>query len=193
MQDHEHLARLVFGPNPPTPPAVPPPPDGPEAALDRPLLQLIGERLLDLQPEDEARAHPGGGGGIGLGTLPPWYAGKGGLDAVRAYARSAADALEAAGDQEAGEKIRTAIAPKRERGRPPEWQPADVLFLWMDVMDVARRNPAMRGRTIFAVVGKRPEWEGLDAEDLRSKFREGASKLGMSQTEAIAALRGLGE
>jgi hypothetical protein len=194
------LTDLLFGSAPPPPEAVRPPPDGEEARrheqLVRQVLELIGERLLALRSSDQAGGQPSGrGSGLGInpGAPPPWYAGgPRGLDAARAYVRAAADALQIAGDPEAAEAVRVAIAPKRGRGRPAQWRPSDVLSLWMDVTDIARRHPAMSGRSIFAALRGRPEWEAFDAEELRGKFREGASKLGLSQGNAIAALRKLG-
>lgn len=114
------------------------------------------------------------------------------IDLARIRARSIAIDFEDAGDSVTAEAIRKAIKPERRRGRPPEWQPSDVLSLWMDVLDLARRRRNLRGRSIFNELANRQEWQEFTLEMLRSKFREGARKIGMGTTDAIAALRALG-
>ena len=76
------------------------------------------------------------------------------LEKARILGRKAAGLFEQAGEVSTAVAIIKAIEPKRGRGRPPEWQPADVLSLWSDVMDLARRNPQFTARSILIACQK---------------------------------------
>ena len=59
-------------------------------------------------------------------------------------------------------------------------------------MYLARSNPQLKARAIFNRLAGSAEWEGQTSEALRHKFRDGARKIELKESAAIAALRALG-
>jgi hypothetical protein len=135
--------------------------------------------------------------GIGLGTVAPWLVPLLGdrplspAEEGMMHARVAAEAYCRAGDAETAAAILEAIAPKRGRGRPPEWTGEHVLNLAIDVGEVLRANPRLLGTSAITVVARLPQWRGWSASTLRSRFTDRfAAYNGLTFKQAIEVLRG---
>ena len=114
------------------------------------------------------------------------------LDRARISIRILAEVFAEAGQVSTRDALLKAIEGKRERGRPAEWPLADILGLWSDVMYLARSNLRLKARAIFNRLAGSAEWEGQTSEALRQKFRDGAHKIKLTESTAMAALRALG-
>ena len=114
------------------------------------------------------------------------------LDRARISIRILAEVFAEAGEVSTRDALLKAIEGKRERGRPAEWPLPDILDLWSDVIHLARSDPQLKARAIFSRLAEGAEWEGQTSEALRNKFRDGARKIGLRDSAAIAALRALG-
>jgi hypothetical protein len=154
-------------------------------------------------PTEPAPSGPGGTSatatprsGIGLGTMPPWLVPLLGdrllspAEEGMMHVRAAAEAYRRDGDDETADAILKAIAPKRGRGRPPEWTDEQVLNLAVDVAEVLCANPSLKGTRAIALVAKRPQWRGLGERALRDHFtRRFAAYNSLTFKQAVETLR----
>jgi hypothetical protein len=109
---------------------------------------------------------------------------------VVVHIRAAIEACLEDGDEAKAAALRKLNAPKRARGRPPEWSDHDRFHLAIAVGEELRADPALSGSAACDAVAGRPEWQGFSGDALQKQLSLFADHNGLKFGPAIDKLRG---